>query len=39
VDVFVTTDDRLLNKLRGRDDLRALLPGDALAFLEQWYEN
>ncbi len=39
VDVFVTTDDRLLNKLRGRDDLRALLPGDALAFLENWYEN
>lgn len=39
VDVFVTTDDRLLNRLRGRDDLRAMLPGDALAFMENWYEN
>jgi len=38
-EVFVTTDDRLINKLRGRDDIRLLLPGDALAFLEKWYEN
>ncbi len=39
VDVFVTTDDRLLNKLRGRDDVRAMPPGEALAYLEKWYEN
>ncbi len=37
--VFVTTDDRLLNKLRGRHEIRAMPPGDALAFLEKWYEN
>ncbi len=38
-EAFVTTDDRLINKLRGRDDIRPVLPGDALAFLEKWYEN
>ena len=38
-DVFVTTDDRLINKLRGREAIRAMPPGDALAFLEKWYEN
>ncbi len=37
--VFVTTDDRLLRKLREWNGLRALLPGDALAFLENWYED
>jgi hypothetical protein len=37
--VFVTTDDRLLNKLRGRHEIRAMPPGVALAFLEKWYEN
>ncbi|KAA6183716.1 type II toxin-antitoxin system VapC family toxin [Thiohalocapsa marina] len=37
--LFVTTDDRLLNRLRKQNDIVALLPGDALALLENWYEN
>jgi hypothetical protein len=39
VDVFVTTDDRLLRLLRAQHEIRAMLPGDALAYLENWYEN
>lgn len=41
VNVFVTTDDKLLKHLRRiRDlELRAAPPGEALALLEQWYEN
>lgn len=39
VDVFVTTDDRLLKRLRATDGVVAMLPQDALAFLEKWYEN
>lgn len=38
-DLFVSTDDRLIRKLRGHHDILALLPGDALAHLENWYEN
>lgn len=38
-DIFVSTDDRLLKKLQHVPGLRAMLPGDALAFLENWYEN
>lgn len=38
-EVFVTTDDRLIKKLRTRLDIHPMLPGDALAFLEKWYEN
>lgn len=38
-ELFVTTDDRLLKKLQGNDSLRAMLPGEALAYLEDWYEN
>jgi len=39
--VFVTTDDRLLKSLRRMENpaLLAVLPGEALAFLENWYEN
>ena len=36
---FVTTDDRLLNRLQAADDIVAMLPQNALAFLEKWYEN
>lgn len=40
-DLFVTTDDRLLKHLRRVDnlELRATPPGEALALLENWYEN
>lgn len=38
-DLFVTTDDRLLRKLRKHTILTTLLPADALADLENWYEN
>lgn len=39
--IFVTTDDRLLRSLRRIDNLGLLAapPGEALAFLENWYEN
>ena len=37
--LFVTTDDRLLRILRRRNDIVAQLPQEALAKLEQWYEN
>lgn len=39
VDLFVTTDDALLRKLRGYPELKALPPGDALSHLEHWYEK
>jgi len=38
-EVFVTTDDRLLKRLRAFDGVMAMLPQNALAFLENWYEN
>jgi hypothetical protein len=38
-DMFVTTDDRLWKKMRGNPDLPVMLPGDALATLEDWYED
>jgi hypothetical protein len=37
--VFVSTDDRLVRRLRAQNVIRPLLPGDALAYLENWYEN
>jgi predicted nucleic acid-binding protein len=37
--LFVTTDDRLLRIVRRRGDITAQLPQEALATLEQWYEN
>jgi hypothetical protein len=38
-EIFVTTDDRLIKKMQTRQDIQSMLPGDALAFLEKWYEN
>ena len=38
-DVFVTTDDRLLKRLQTYNGVMAMLPQNALAFLENWYEN
>lgn len=38
-DVFVTTDDRLLKRLRKIETLLVMLPGEALAFMEKWYED
>jgi predicted nucleic acid-binding protein len=37
--IFVTTDDTLLRKLKGHFDIIALPPADALAQVENWYEN
>ncbi len=38
-DLFVSTDDRLLRKLRDIAPMQALLPAMALAKLEGWYED
>lgn len=38
-DVLVSTDDKLLRRVRAMPGLTALPPGEALAFLERWYEN
>lgn len=38
-ELFVTTDDHLLNRLQAADNIVAMLPQNALAFLENWYEN
>ena len=38
-DVFITTDDRLLKRLQTYNGVMAMLPQNALAFLENWYEN
>jgi len=38
-DIFVTTDDRLLKRLRKIANISAVFPGEALATLENWYEN
>lgn len=37
--LFVSTDDRLLSKLRSEQDIKAVTPLDALADLEKWHEN
>jgi predicted nucleic acid-binding protein len=37
--IFVTTDDTLLRKLKGHFDIIALPPADALAQVENWYED
>jgi hypothetical protein len=34
----VTTDDRLLRRLRILKDIKAMFPADALALMENWYE-
>ena len=33
-DIFVTTDDRLLKRSRQMVEITAMLPGEAIAFLE-----
>ena len=37
--LFITTDDRLIKKMRKIGTLPTMLPGEAIAFLENWYEN
>ncbi|WP_295390744.1 PIN domain-containing protein [uncultured Thiodictyon sp.] len=37
--LFVTTDDRLLRKMSSLDKPRVLPPINALAILENWYDN
>ena len=38
-DLFITTDDRLLKRVRNLKDTKVFFPADALAFLENWYEH
>jgi predicted nucleic acid-binding protein len=38
-DLFVSTDDRLLKRLRAVGGLVAMLPQEALAVMEGWYEE
>ncbi len=38
-DFFVTTDDRLLKKMQGNREIRVALPNNALAEMEDWYED
>ena len=38
-DLFVTTDDRLLKRVRHLQSVKVFFPADALAFLENWYEH
>ncbi len=37
--LFITTDDRLIKKMRKMDTVPAMLSGEAIAFVENWYEN
>lgn len=38
-DLLVTTDDKLIKKMRKIETLSTLLPGEAIALVENWYEN
>ena len=38
-DILVTTDDRFIRRLRQFDKIKAFFPVEAVAFLENWYEN
>jgi hypothetical protein len=38
-DMFISTDDQLLRRMRSRSEIRAMLPGEALAQVENWYED
>ena len=38
-DYFITTDDRLLKKMRGSHEIHVVLPNNALAEMEGWYED
>ena len=37
--IFVSTDDTLLRKLRNSSEIQAMFPGEALAQVENWYED
>lgn len=37
--LLVSTDDALLKRLKASSNLRATLPGEALAIVENWYED
>jgi len=37
--IFVSTDDTLLRKLRNSNEIQAMLPGETLAQVENWYED
>jgi predicted nucleic acid-binding protein len=38
-DVLVTTDDRLIKRMRQFGRLKVLFPVEAVAYLENWYED
>jgi hypothetical protein len=38
-DLFVTTDNRLHRHLQFLSDIKVMFPADALAFMENWYEQ
>jgi predicted nucleic acid-binding protein len=38
-ELLVTTDDQMIRKTRDVPGVSVLLPGDALAIMEKWYEN
>lgn len=38
-ELFITTDDRLLKRVRHLQDIKVMFPAEALAFLENWYEH
>ena len=38
-DLFITADHRLLKRVRHLQDVRVFFPAEALAFLENWYEQ
>lgn len=37
--LFVSTDDALLKRLKASSSLKGALPGEALAIVENWYED
>ena len=37
--MFITTDDRLLKRVRHLNEIKVMFPADALALLENWYEH
>jgi predicted nucleic acid-binding protein len=38
-DMFVTTDDQLLRKMKSAKDIQVIPPVEALSILERWYES
>jgi predicted nucleic acid-binding protein len=38
-DIFVTTDDQLLRKLKSQQEIRVVHPIEALSISERWYES